>query len=262
MPTADAQPAKQEAGKLFQDGNKLYTRGDIKGALEKFIKARKLFPSFKLDLNIATCLYDMGRHADAARELERFLDKAEKAPPAIIKEAHIKLSKLRRSLSSIKVGCNEEGATIVIDGKEVGQTPLSRRFYLRPGPHELKLIKEGFSFVNKELNLKVDEHRDLVITMKKSGAEPTPAPSPAPKPAVETVDKDDKGTAKQEVDLNLAKSPSPKPGASASSPIYKKWWFWSAIGVVVAGATVGMAVGLQPGEAEPVGGTMGSFPIN
>ena len=67
---AEAQSDKRKAAKLFRTGNKLYARGNAKKALEKFLKARKLYPSYKLDLNIATCLYDMGRHAEAARELE------------------------------------------------------------------------------------------------------------------------------------------------------------------------------------------------
>ena len=185
-PAAEAQTDKQKAGKLFRVGNKLYARGNAKGALEKFLRARKLFPSYKLDLNIATCLYDMGRHAEAARELERFLDKAEKAPPATVKAANLKLSKLRRSLSSIKLTSNEDGATILVDGKEVGRTPLRRRIYLRPGLHQLKLMKEGFAFHNKEVELKIDEHREMAVTMKKKDAMvkvvkvPVPAPRPAP----------------------------------------------------------------------------------
>ena len=185
-PTAEAQSDKYRAGKLFRQGNRLYAKGDAKGALEKFFAARKLYPSYKLDLNIATCLYDMGRHADAARELERFLEKAEKAPPATVKAAHLKLSKLRRSLSSIKLTCNEDGATIIVDGKEVGRTPLRRRIYLRPGLHQLKLMKEGFAFHNKEVELKIDEHRGMAVTMKKKDAMmkvvkvPVPAPRPAP----------------------------------------------------------------------------------
>ena len=69
-----ADSPRQRAAGLFRQGNEQYARGDVKGALEKFLQARGLFPSYKLDLNIATCLYDMGRHAEAARELERFLD--------------------------------------------------------------------------------------------------------------------------------------------------------------------------------------------
>jgi hypothetical protein len=39
-------------------------------------------------------------------------------------------------------------------------------------------------------------------------------------------------------------------GASGSTPIYRRWWFWTAIGAVAAGATVGLVVGLKGRQQE------------
>jgi hypothetical protein len=42
-------------------------------------------------------------------------------------------------------------------------------------------------------------------------------------------------------------------GASAMVPWYQTWWFWTAGGVVVAGATTGTVLALTAGgEAGPV----------
>ena len=32
------------------------------------------------------------------------------------------------------------------------------------------------------------------------------------------------------------------------TPLYRKWWFWTAVGgaVVITGLSIGLAVGLQP----------------
>lgn len=185
---AYAETPQKKASAMFKQGNKLYARGDVKGALEKFLKARHLYPSYKLDLNIATCLYDMGRHADAARELERFLEKAEKAPPATVKAAHVRLQKLRKTLSSVKLTCPVEGAVIFIDGNEVGVTPLKRRIYLRPGLHELKLMKEGYAFSNKELELRIDEHREMLVALDKKVETPAPTPASNSTPAQKPVE--------------------------------------------------------------------------
>ena len=40
------------------------------------------------------------------------------------------------------------------------------------------------------------------------------------------------------------------------APVYKKWWFWTIIGVAVAGAAAGVTVALLPGENAPVGGSL------
>ena len=55
--------------------------------------------------------------------------------------------------------------------------------------------------------------------------------------------------------LALIPTPKPRPNSKAR-PFYKKWWFWTAVGVVVVGATTATVVGLQPGDANTVGGTL------
>jgi len=43
---------------------------------------------------------------------------------------------------------------------------------------------------------------------------------------------------------------------AADKPVYKKWWFWTIIGVAVAGAAAGVTVALLPGENDPVDGSL------
>jgi len=46
--------------------------------------------------------------------------------------------------------------------------------------------------------------------------------------------------------------------AQTTTPLYKKWWFWTIVGAVVVGAAAaGTAAALQPEPADPV---MGTFP--
>lgn len=51
-----------------------------------------------------------------------------------------------------------------------------------------------------------------------------------------------------------AKGPSPAP---PSVPFYKKWWFWTAVGVVVVGTVTATTVALQPEPRDTVTGTLG-----
>lgn len=50
--------------------------------------------------------------------------------------------------------------------------------------------------------------------------------------------------------------PAPIASAAPPSPIYKKWWFWTVLGGVTAGAALGLGLGLglasQPQPAPPV----------
>ena len=44
--------------------------------------------------------------------------------------------------------------------------------------------------------------------------------------------------------------------ANAPPPIYKRWWFWTAIGVAVVGATTATVFALQPDDPMPTPGTL------
>jgi len=57
------------------------------------------------------------------------------------------------------------------------------------------------------------------------------------------------------LDRELAELSKPPP------PFYKRWWFWTAVGVVAVGATVGTVIALQPDDMEPVNGSVGNFGI-
>ncbi len=45
------------------------------------------------------------------------------------------------------------------------------------------------------------------------------------------------------------------------SPFYKRWWFWTAVGVAVAGAAVGTAFALQPEDEQPATVSVDTFEV-
>jgi len=70
-------------------------------------------------------------------------------------------------------------------------------------------------------------------------AAPPPPPAPAPLPAAPPPAPVPTETAS----ATLVSQPAPPP--PASSPFYKKWWFWTAVGVVAAGTVAALL--LVPG---------------
>ena len=59
-------------------------------------------------------------------------------------------------------------------------------------------------------------------------------------------------------ELTTSKTSAPPP-ESDTTPVYKKWWLWTAVSVAVAGVVTGLAVGLtRPGGAPDTPG--GNYP--
>ncbi len=77
-----------------------------------------------------------------------------------------------------------------------------------------------------------------------------PPPKPEPKPAPVAVVKPEPKPAPV-----LVASPAPSTSRFSSTPIYKKWWLWTIVGVVVVGGAVGagVAVGVSRTPASHFG---------
>jgi hypothetical protein len=74
-------------------------------------------------------------------------------------------------------------------------------------------------------------------------AEPSPSPSASPSPPQSPAPAPPAAAATSAA--VIAPSPADTSAASATrSPIYKRWWLWTIVGVAAAGAAVGLGVGL------------------
>ena len=184
--SAHAETAREKAVKLLKEGSNLYTKKDHKGALDRFMQAYQLFPSFKIHYNLAMVHNDMGQQVKAAQHFELFL-KGEGASAALVKTARARFSVLRQRLATVTLSCNVNGAAVVVDDREVGKTPLETKVYISPGKHTVVVSKDGF----EEFKLDQDRpfvagvHKKVDVILKKK-ATPTPPRKITPPPAVDT----------------------------------------------------------------------------
>ena len=215
------------ADRSFREGYGHYARRDYTAALAKFLQARALYPSYKIDLNIGYTLDALKRRAEAAGYYQRFLATAgTDARPKIVGAVKRRLQELARSLARVTVDCPVRGAVVSVDGHEVGRTPLEHALYLDPGDHTLRVARAGQALFQRTLSMVNGGHTILSIPLRLESRRSPAAPVITP----------------------LAPAPRPR-------PFYKKWWFWTAVGAVVAGAVVGGVVASQTGGSDwvPVG---------
>lgn len=110
-------------------------------------------------------------------------------------------------------GDRAAGAQVTLDGKVVGTVPHSQE--VAPGTHLIKVNKDGFEEWSTSVNVEPGAKLELPVMLQSKGRGPGG------------------GT------------------TTVSTPVYKKWWFWTIVGAVaVAGAGTGIYFATQ-GEDVP-----------
>ena len=104
---------------------------------------------------------------------------------------------------TLRVRSEPAGATVTVDGTPRGRTPL--QVEVAPGEHVVRFELAGHVAVERKVQTAA-RPVELVVRLERRAA-----PAPAP----------------------LARVEAP--------PWYRTWWFWTAVGVGVAGAAVGVA---------------------
>ena len=103
-----------------------------------------------------------------------------------------------------------------------------------------------------------DEVKQIVAMLDKAIADEQSAkrqPSQGTLPPAGETPAQATTTAPADATLTATSAPPPQ-----RTPVYKKWWLWTAVGVVAAGAAVGLGVGLTHTPAAPTANTdFGTF---
>jgi hypothetical protein len=261
---AEAEAAFEQSARLHPHAVTTFNLGACERAMGRYTRARSLFERALAEHTAGTgklpeALVEEARGLEA--ELDRLLSRVE----VTVDPPDAALAVDGRPLQATTPGVLVAG--LLPPGP--GTPPPSGKFTLLvdPGSHVLTLQQKGFSevAVNKtfapgaqaQLLLQLDrlpatlhvaanrEGAVVSVDGKDVGAVPVEVERPAGSYRV-TVDKS--GYARYEARVAV------RPGEAANlmatleakkAPIYKKWWFWSAAAVVVAGVAVGTYFGTR-----------------
>lgn len=143
--TTPSSEGKLRAQTLLKEGAALYEKGEMVAALEKFDAAYAAFPSPKLLFNIGQTARGLGRLADALEAFQRFLSEESDAPSDMRTMALTSVSELQTKLARLRIQCAVEGAEIAVDGKVIGNAPVSGETWVMPGSHQVTARHPNYS---------------------------------------------------------------------------------------------------------------------
>lgn len=141
-PANDAQ--KEEARSHFELGLSHFDRGEWSAALAEFMRARELYPTRSATKNAAVCLRKENRFDEALDMFEAldhdYADLSE-TDRALARQ---EIAELKRSVGTLAIHAAEPGASVTIDGRSRGNSPLPGPLRIGVGAHVVRVYKEGF----------------------------------------------------------------------------------------------------------------------
>ena len=139
LPLMAASDVEKEAATRFQRGVGLYKDGDFEAALTEFKQAYRLAPFYEVLYNIGLTQRRLYQYGAAVKSLNDYLaEGGKKVTPARRELVRKELEEIRALTASVTVKVTGEGiSTILVDGEEVGKTPMREPLLLRPGKHTI-----------------------------------------------------------------------------------------------------------------------------
>jgi hypothetical protein len=120
----------------------------------------------------------------------------------------------------VSVHTNVSSAGVYLRNELVGVTPLARPIFVAPGRAALEIRAEGYAVATRELAL--ERGRTLVVDVSL-------------------------------VPVAVTATTSAEAPQASATPITAKWWFWTGVGVVVAGGAAVTIALLAPHRSAPEG---------
>lgn len=158
-----------EARRQFDAGVELFEKGQFAQAAIAFARAYELKPSFKLLYNIGQVENELGHYAAALAAYTRYLaEGGDQIEAARREELKKELARLDALVGQVVVEASAVGATIFLDGRKSGVTPLAEPLLVDLGEHEVRLVR-GAEDVYREI-VKVAGGQRVVVKAEIAGA--------------------------------------------------------------------------------------------
>ncbi|WP_437626259.1 PEGA domain-containing protein [Sorangium sp. So ce1151] len=137
-----------EAKAEYEAARILFNDGDYGNAIIKFERAYELSRDPRLLWNIALCQKNLKRYTRLLATIEQLLrDAGPQLTEQDRKDAADLIEATRAYVSRLDLQASEAGATVLVDGQEVGQTPLREPVLLDIGARRIRVTKKGFKDV-------------------------------------------------------------------------------------------------------------------
>lgn len=163
---ARGQAPDRSAEAWFRTAEQHVARDEWGEALEAFRRSYELSRDADVLFNVALAEGRLFLYLDAHRDLRRYLQQA----PAISPERRAEVEQLiagleRERIGFVRVTSQPEGATLTLDGRELGQSPLDAAVPVSPGEHVLTAALAGHEVARADVTIVAGRTEEVVLRL-------------------------------------------------------------------------------------------------
>jgi hypothetical protein len=224
--------AAQDIDPIVKKGTDLRRQGRDREALAEFQRAAQVNETPRVTAQIALAEQALGLWEDSWAHLKKALD--HEGDPWIQKNHAVlqtALGVIEEHVGIVEIWGTPDGAEVLLDSRPIGRLPSAQPVAVTSDQASLVVRSAGYIDVTRTLKVKIG-------ALVREHVELHPAPPPVAQIDMTVKSRAADGAANGPGLIAIA-GPSETSGPEAASgkrPIYSRWWFWTAVGVVALGA--------------------------
>ncbi|HEY8142976.1 MAG TPA: PEGA domain-containing protein [Kofleriaceae bacterium] len=162
-----------EGDKKLKRGDQLLKRGKMEDAFAEFElglvdyqAAFESYPDPQIYFPIAQAEHRLGRFVEALQHYQQLLAEGRNITPALRDTVERELQEIKKNLASVVLDVKQDGAVILIDGREAGRTPTVAPIWVEPGQHTYAVTAKGYTPVEGKMDLLPGKELRRKITLE------------------------------------------------------------------------------------------------
>lgn len=167
---ASAQPISRETREAAREH---FVRGvarmrveDWAGAVEALERARDIAPLAVVFYNLGIAHEQLDQPVEAVAAMQRALDDPSSLKPERIARAKQTIAQQSARIGMLRIAVSEPDASIGVDGRDVGTSPLDAPLSLASGIHYVEVVKRGFSPERREVSVTGEKTVSLDVNLE------------------------------------------------------------------------------------------------
>jgi hypothetical protein len=260
-------------------GDKAIAEGDYAAAAEAYRRGNKIQHHPAFDFNLARALQGLGRYAEALDAVERFEREASPELKAQVPDLEVMIRELKANVGSLVLVGEPHKARVRGNERELGEYAPGRTLRCDTGPLDLVVTAEGFLPIEQHVTIAAgdtetvalkferrDDRATITILTSVVGSQVAIDGRAVGHTPLETklepgshrlrLEHADRETLETNLVVTRRERRTVTFDLERRPALWSKWWFWSGVAAVAAGAIVtGVALSTSksatPGDIQP-----------